>query len=78
MNGLAETAEKTAEALAEAEEAAAETEITEDADTAAIRETVAGIFEKEEAEAAEPEKEAAAEEASEVIPAEQDGPSGEI
>ena len=78
VSGLAETAEKTAEALAEAEEAAAETEITEDADTAAIRETVAGIFEKEEAEAAEPEKEAAAEEASEVTPAEQDGPSGEI
>ena len=52
VSGLTEAAEKTAEALAEAEEeAAAEGEAPEDEETAALRQTVANVFDDLAAEA---------------------------
>ena len=78
VSGLAEAAGKTAEALAEAAEASEEMERPADADADAIRRTVAGVFDSEEAEAAVPDMEAAAEEIEEETPAGPDGPSGEI
>ena len=80
VSGLTEAAEKTAEAMAEAEEIGAEAEDaeTEDAETEAIRETVAGVFETEEAGALNPYGEGEPEKKAEEPPAEADEPSGEL
>ena len=75
VSGLSEAAEKSAEALAEAEEAAAETEEAEDD---GIRETVSSVFEREEADAAYSEADAASGGIAEEPSAETDDPSGQI
>ena len=76
VSGLSEAAEKGAEALAEAEEAAAEAEAEAEED--AIRETIASVFDSEEAEDANPEADAASGEIEEEPAQEEHGPSGEI
>ncbi len=74
-SGLSETAEKSAEALAEAEEEAAD---REEAEADGIRATDANVFEREEADAANAEADAASWEITEEPPAEKDDPSGQI
>ena len=75
VSGLSEAAEKGAEALAEAEEEAADREVAE---TDGIRETIANVFESEEADAAIAEADAASGEITEEPPTEKDDPSGQI